>query len=94
MGTESLNLRVLEVFLENPAESFAAADVQQRSGLTCGTLYPILLQLEFTGYFVSCWEQFDRSGAAPPRRRLYRLTANGLVRAGALSAGFNRGVFA
>jgi PadR family transcriptional regulator PadR len=87
-------MRVLEVFLENPAESLAAADVQQRCSLPSGTLYPTLLQLESAGYFVSRWEQLDLCGAARPRRRLYRLTSSGLIRASALSAGFNRGVFA
>jgi PadR family transcriptional regulator PadR len=87
-------MRVLEVFLENPAESLAVADVQQRSGLGSGTLYPILLHLEAAGYFFSRWEQLDRSSLASPRRRLYRLTPNGLMRASAFFGSFNRGVFA
>src|SRR5882757_4832337 len=66
-------LRVLEVFLENPAEQLAGADVHQRCGIASGTLYPILLRLESAGWFASQWESIDPSSAGRPRRRLYRL---------------------
>jgi PadR family transcriptional regulator, regulatory protein PadR len=85
-------LRVLEVFLENPAEQLSGADVHQRCRLASGTLYPILLRLEAAGWFVSRWESIDPSRAGRPRRRLYRLTSTGLKRAGEVFASFNRGV--
>jgi DNA-binding MarR family transcriptional regulator len=87
-------LKVLEAFLENPTEALSGADVRQRCGIASGTLYPILLRLEAAGWFVSRWESIDPSSAGRPRRRLYRLTATGLRRAGEVFAGFNRGVFA
>jgi PadR family transcriptional regulator, regulatory protein PadR len=87
-------LRVLEVFLENPAQSFAGADVHQRCGIASGTLYPILLRLESAGWFVSRWESIDPSSAGRPRRRLYRLTSMGQKLAGQVFASFNRGVLA
>jgi PadR family transcriptional regulator len=87
-------LRVLEAFLENPSEQLSGADVQKRSALASGTLYPILLRLESAGWFVSRWETIDPSSAGRPRRRLYRLTPAGLARAGEIFASFNRGVFA
>jgi PadR family transcriptional regulator, regulatory protein PadR len=83
-------MRVLEAFLENPAEQFAGADVQKRTGLASGTLYPILLRLEDAGWFVSRWETIDPSAAGRPRRRLYRLTPGGLARASAVFASFGR----
>jgi DNA-binding MarR family transcriptional regulator len=85
-------LRVLDAFLENPADELAGADVQKRSGLASGTLYPILLRLESAGWFISRWESIDPSSAGRPRRRLYRLTPGGLARAGEVFASFGRGV--
>src|ERR1700676_3714166 len=85
-------LRVLEVFLENPTEQLAGADVHQRCGIASGTLYPILLRFESAGWFVSRWESIDPSTAGRPRRRLYRLTSTGLKRASEVFASFNRGV--
>jgi PadR family transcriptional regulator, regulatory protein PadR len=87
-------LRVLEAFLENPAEPLAGADVQKRSGLASGTLYPILLRLEAAGWFTSRWETVDPASVGRPRRRLYRLTPGGLTRASEVFASFNRGVLA
>jgi PadR family transcriptional regulator PadR len=85
-------LRVLEAFLENPADELSGADVQKRSSLASGTLYPILLRLESAGWFVSRWETIDPSSAGRPRRRLYRLTPGGLTRASEVFASFGRGV--
>jgi len=85
-------LKVLEAFLENPTEQLSGADVQKRSGLASGTLYPILLRLESAGWFTSRWESVDPSVAGRPRRRLYRLTASGLSRASQVFASFGRGV--
>jgi DNA-binding MarR family transcriptional regulator len=85
-------LRVLEAFLENPTDQLAGADVQKRSGLASGTLYPILLRLESAGWFVSRWEVIDPSSAGRPRRRLYRLTSCGLARASEVFASLGRGV--
>ena len=87
-------LRVLEVFLENPTEKLAGADVHQRCGIASGTLNPILLRLESAGWFVSHWESIDPASAGRPRRRLYRLTSTGLRRASEVFASFNRGVLA
>jgi DNA-binding MarR family transcriptional regulator len=85
-------LRVLEAFLENPAEQLAGADIQKLTDLASGTLYPILLRLEGAGWFVSRWESIDPVSAGRPRRRLYRLTPTGLARASAVFASFGRGV--
>jgi PadR family transcriptional regulator PadR len=87
-------LKVLEVFLESPAEQQSGADVHLRCGIASGTLYPILLRLETACWFVSQWESIDPSSAGRPRRRLYRLTSTGLRRAGEVFASFNRGVLA
>jgi PadR family transcriptional regulator PadR len=87
-------LRVLEKFLEDVSEELAGADVQKKSGLASGTLYPILLRLESAGWLASRWETVDPTTAGRPRRRLYRFTASGLSRAGDVFASFSfsRGV--
>lgn len=87
-------LRVLEAFLENPADSLSGADVQKRGHLSSGTLYPILLRLESAGWLVSRWEQVDPATVGRPRRRLYRLTSSGLRRTSEVFATFSRGVTA
>src|ERR1700733_5158163 len=101
MGKKATNVRmapqtvrVLEVFLENPAVQLAGSEVHQRCSIASGTLYPILLRLESAGWFVSQWESIDPSSAGRPRRRLYRLTSKGLRRASEVFASFNRGVLA
>jgi DNA-binding PadR family transcriptional regulator len=83
-------LRVLDAFLENPSEELSGADVHKRSRLASGTLYPILLRLESAGWFISRWETIDPVAAGRPRRRLYRLTPNGLAQASAVFASFAR----
>ena len=85
-------LRVLEEFLENPAQELSGAEVHQRCGIASGTLYPILIRLESAGWFLSKWESIDPSSAGRPRRRLYRLTSTGLKRASEVFASFSRGV--
>jgi PadR family transcriptional regulator PadR len=85
-------LRVLEAFLDHPTDQLSGADVQKRSGIASGTLYPILLRLESAGWFVSRWESVDPSSAGRPRRRLYRFTPGGLSRASEVFTLFARGV--
>jgi PadR family transcriptional regulator, regulatory protein PadR len=85
-------MKVLESFLENPSDTLSGADVQKRSGLASGTLYPILLRLEGAGWFSSRWESVDPVAVGRPRRRLYRLTPNGLARASEVFASFARGL--
>ena len=85
-------LKALEAFLNDPTDELSGADVQKRSGIASGTLYPILLRLESAGWFVSRWEAVDPASVGRPRRRLYRLTPTGLRRASEVFASFGRGV--
>jgi PadR family transcriptional regulator, regulatory protein PadR len=75
-------LRVLDAFLDNPSGQLAGADVQRRTDLAAGTLYPLLLRLKGTGWFISRWESRQMSAGRPCR--LYRLTPTGLAHACAL----------
>ena len=70
-------LRVLRLFLENPREGLAGSDVCTQTGILSGTVYPILLRFEKAGWLESSWEELDPSEAGRPRKRFYRLTAQG-----------------
>ena len=85
-------LKVLEAFLADPTDELSGADIHRTSGIASGTLYPILLRLEAAGWFVSRWEDIDPASAGRPRRRLYRLTRDGLARTSEVFASFGRGV--
>jgi PadR family transcriptional regulator, regulatory protein PadR len=63
--------------MERPQERLAGSDILKRIGMLSGTLYPILMRLERAGWLESEWEQLDASEAGRPRKRLYRLSANG-----------------
>jgi PadR family transcriptional regulator PadR len=72
-------LRVLRVFLEDPATERYGLEVGQAAGLRGGSLYPVFGRLEDAGLLVSHWEDTDPSEAGRPRRRMYRLTTEGVA---------------
>jgi DNA-binding PadR family transcriptional regulator len=74
-------LRVLRVFMESPANDHYGLDLMRATGLSSGTLYPILKRLEKDGLVVGQWEEVDASEVGRPRRKLYRLTPDGVVAA-------------
>ena len=51
------------------------------AGLPSGTIHPILARLEGLGWLESSWEDVDARKEGRPRRRYYRLTAEGVERA-------------
>ena len=71
-------LRVLMVLLENPAAKRYGLDISKATGLGVGTVYPILMRFEQAGWLTSAWEEIDPQVAGRPRRRFYRLTAEGV----------------
>lgn len=77
--TSSL-LKVLGAFIANTDE-LSGADVAKLTGLSSGTLYPILMRLEQCKWLQSEWEDGDPHELGRPRRRLYRITAVGARRA-------------
>lgn len=60
--------------------------VIKTTGRPPGSVYPILERLERSGWVVSEWE--DDSERSGPRRRFYRLTADGAVAAGRAVSAF------
>jgi DNA-binding PadR family transcriptional regulator len=69
--------RVLQVFLEDPAEPRYGFDLMQVLGLASGTLYPILARLESAGWIVGQREAIDPVEAGRSPRRTYLLTPDG-----------------
>lgn len=74
-------LRVLRVLLEDPTAECYGLEIGRAVGLRGGSLYPLLGRLEDAGLVVSRWEDTDPSMAGRPRRRLYRLSTEGVERA-------------
>src|ERR1022692_358393 len=69
---------VLRVLLTEPTKEMYGLQICAEAGLPSGTIHPILARLEGLGWLESNWE--DAAGAhgeGRPRRRYYRLTANG-----------------
>ena len=84
---------VLEEVLRRPAEDHYGYDLVKVLGLRGGSLYPILERLQSAGWLESEWRE---SPGNRPRRRCYRLTAEGLRQArvvmGGTKASFRPGV--
>jgi PadR family transcriptional regulator, regulatory protein PadR len=69
--------KVLGILLSRPREEISGAEVARATKLASGTLYPILLRLEKAGWVESNWETGDPHKLGRPRRRFYRITAEG-----------------
>jgi DNA-binding PadR family transcriptional regulator len=70
-------LKVLSEFFVRPTEVLSGVEISRTTGLASGTLYPILFRLEQAGWLESEWEDVVPAQAKRPRRRLYRITAQG-----------------
>jgi PadR family transcriptional regulator PadR len=80
-------LDVLECLLDSHGPTWGLIVIKQ-SARPAGTVYPILERLERSGWVESEWDDAaDRPG---PRRRMYRLTADGAPAARATVAGRRR----
>ncbi len=77
---------VLRALLEEPDRELYGVEIGAAAGLPSGTVHPILARLEGVGWLESRWEDVDVRAAGRPARRYYRLTADGIVRAGAALA--------
>jgi DNA-binding PadR family transcriptional regulator len=68
---------VLHALLADPSAELYGLEIAERTGLLPGSTYPILSRLQQVGWVESRWEQIDEHIQQRPRRRYYRLTANG-----------------
>jgi DNA-binding PadR family transcriptional regulator len=68
---------LLEALLSEPAREWYGFELMERASLRSGTVYPLLHRLQADGWLTSFREKIDPSEEGRPRRRLYRLTAEG-----------------
>jgi PadR family transcriptional regulator, regulatory protein PadR len=61
-------------------------ELVEATGLPPGTIYPIMARLEGAGWVTSRWEDIEPTAEGRPRRRYYRLTADGVAQARAALA--------
>jgi PadR family transcriptional regulator, regulatory protein PadR len=77
---------VLRALLEHPADEMYGLEICAKAGLPSGTIHPILARLEKAEWLESRWEDTDPREQGRPRRRYYRLSPDGAVRARAALA--------
>lgn len=75
---------VLRAMLDGSERELYGLEIVEATGLPPGTIYPIMARLENAGWVTSRWEDDAPQAMSRPRRRYYRLSADGL--AGARSA--------
>jgi PadR family transcriptional regulator, regulatory protein PadR len=68
-------LALLEALLVHPSRWSHGYALSQQTGLASGTLYPILMRLEKSGWLETRWEEPAAAAGRPPRH-LYRLSGN------------------
>jgi PadR family transcriptional regulator len=73
-------LKVLGALMSDQVRELSGAEIAKVSKLSSGTLYPILYRLEEFGWLDSRWETGDPAALGRPRRRYYRITAEGAKR--------------
>jgi DNA-binding PadR family transcriptional regulator len=71
-------IKVLGTLMASGAAELSGAEIAKHAKLASGTLYPILGRLEEVGWLGSRWEAGDPKLLGRPRRRLYRVTAEGV----------------
>ncbi|QNK80503.1 PadR family transcriptional regulator [Nakamurella sp. PAMC28650] len=72
---------VLRALLTDPTCERYGLEISAATGLPSGTLHPILARIEHLGWVESDWESIVPQKEGRPRRRYYRLTADGAVSA-------------
>jgi PadR family transcriptional regulator len=87
-------LVILSVMIEGRDEDLHGRLIGKRAGVSSGTLFPRLAQLEAAGWISSREEDGDPAVLGRPRQRLYELTGRGETAAreeiSALAAVLNR----
>lgn len=68
--------KVLSALMQQQGLSGAA--ITKTTGVTPGTLYPLLVRLEQSGWIAGEWEVGDPVKLGRPRRRFYSITAEGV----------------
>jgi PadR family transcriptional regulator PadR len=73
---------ILEQMVKNPADAMYGLELMNVINLKSGTVYQILARLERAGWLTSEWEDpAVHEAEKRPRRRMYRLTPDGIEQA-------------
>lgn len=70
-------LELVSVLLSRPDEEWYGLQLAAEAGLKSGTVYLVLARLKASAWLTDRLEEIDPSVEGRPRRRLYRLTAEG-----------------
>ncbi|GAA4449393.1 PadR family transcriptional regulator [Phytohabitans houttuyneae] len=73
---------LLQVFLTDVREQRYGYELMKITGFPSGKLYPMLAKLQAGGWLETEMEQVDPRVVGRPPRRWYRLSPDGVVRAG------------
>jgi PadR family transcriptional regulator PadR len=76
MTTQTLQL--LSKLGHDPELEWYGLQLASETGLKSGSVYVVLARLEKAGWLTSRWEEIDPAAEGRPRRRLYKLTGEGL----------------
>jgi PadR family transcriptional regulator len=68
-------LTILEALLARPSQWHYGYAISRQTSIASGTLYPILIRLDKSGWLETRWEDSVPQGRPP--RHLYRLSGNG-----------------
>ena len=68
---------LLAVMLRKPRTWHYGYELSRETGLSSGTLYPLLIRLSDQGLLESYWQEPERPGKPP--RHVYRLTSEGVA---------------
>ena len=68
---------LLAIMLRKPRTWHYGYELSTDTGLSSGTLYPLLMRLSDQGLLESHWQEPERPGKPP--RHVYRLTSEGLA---------------
>ncbi|MCA1710061.1 MAG: PadR family transcriptional regulator [Actinobacteria bacterium] len=82
--------RLLKAFLDDPAAERYGFELMQMTGMTSGSLYPVLAKLERAGWIVGEREPIDPREEGRPARRYYMVTAEGATTGAAALAEFSQ----
>jgi PadR family transcriptional regulator, regulatory protein PadR len=71
----------LRAMLDGLDRELYGLELVEATGLPPGTIYPIMARLESAGWVSSRWEEIGQEAKGRPRRRYYRLSADGIAQA-------------
>lgn len=76
MTTQTLQL--ISLLLSEPELEWYGLQLASEAALKSGSVYVVLARLEQAGWLSSRWEEINPAVEGRPRRRLYKLTGEGL----------------